>query len=104
MEFNISLGVGGWTVAILGSLAFGVIVQLIGEANFGYEWVVDAVAALVGAVAVSEFIVSVSTYEPVWDGLALVPAIAGGLVVGLTVAVLTRYLTGGTFLPAARTA
>jgi uncharacterized membrane protein YeaQ/YmgE (transglycosylase-associated protein family) len=104
MEFNISLGVGGWTVAILGALAFGVIAQLIGEANFGFEWVVDAVAALVGAIVASEFIVGLSTYEPVWDGLALVPAIVGGLVAGITVALLTRYLTGGSFVPASRAA
>jgi hypothetical protein len=33
----------------------------------------------------------------VWDGLALVPALIGGLVVGGVVEVATRYMTGGTY-------
>jgi hypothetical protein len=35
--------------------------------------------------------------SPVWDGVALFPALMGGLVVGLVVEVGTRYLTGGTY-------
>jgi hypothetical protein len=45
----------------------------------------------------SEFIVAWRTFEPVWDGLALVPALLGGLVVGIIVEVATRRLTGGTY-------
>jgi hypothetical protein len=33
----------------------------------------------------------------VWDGLAIVPALIGGLVLGIVVEVATRYLTGGTY-------
>ena len=38
------------------------------------------------------------TYGPVWDGLALVPALAGGLIVGLIVELSTRYVTHGTYV------
>jgi hypothetical protein len=33
----------------------------------------------------------------VWDGLALLPAVIGGLVIGVLVEIVTRYLTGGRY-------
>lgn len=97
MEFAIGLGLGGWLVLIVGSLLFGAAAQLIGESRAGFEWLGDAVAAGVGALAASEFIVAWRTFEPTWDGLALVPALIGGLVVGLIVELVTRYMTGGNY-------
>lgn len=97
MEFAIGLGLGGWIVLIVGALMFGAVAQLIGETRTGYEWLVDGVAAGIGAVAASEFIVNARTFEPVWDGLAIVPALIGGIVVGLVVELVTRYATGGTY-------
>ena len=104
MDFNISLGIGGWALAIIAAFVFGVAVQLIGHVEFGYEWIISSVAAFVGIVVASEFIIDLRAYEPVWDGLALLPAIAGGLLVGLVVAVVTRYATGGSFLAEPQTA
>lgn len=97
MEFAIGLGLGGWMALIVGALVFGAIAQLVGETRTGYEWLVDAIAAGIGALVASEFIVSWRTVEPTWDGLALVPALLGAVVVGLFVEVATRYLTGGTY-------
>jgi uncharacterized membrane protein YeaQ/YmgE (transglycosylase-associated protein family) len=97
MEFAISLGLGGWAVLIVVALVFGAAAQFIGETQTGYEWLVDAVAAAIGALAASEFIVSWRTFEPTVDGLALVPALIGGLVVGLVVEVVTRFTTGGSY-------
>lgn len=97
MDLAITLGLGGWIVVIVGALVFGVIAQFVGNANGGYEWLSDAVGAFVGAIVASEFIVGWRTFEPVWDGLALVPALVGALVVGVVVAFVTRYLTGGVF-------
>ena len=97
MEFVITLGVGGWVLLIAGALIFGLVAQFVGEANTGYEWLVDAIAAGIGALVASEFIVSLQTVGPVWDGLALVPALIGGLAVGFIVEVGTRLLTGGTY-------
>ena len=71
MEFIISLGVGGWALLVLGSLLFGVAAQFIGETQTGYEWLVDAIGAGIGALVASEFIVAWQTFEPVWDGLAI---------------------------------
>ena len=97
MELALSLGFGGWLVLFGGALLFGVLVQFIGETKTGYEWLVDAVAAAIGAVIASEFIISMRTYEPVFDGLALVPALLGGLALGVVVELATRYLTGGRY-------
>jgi uncharacterized membrane protein YeaQ/YmgE (transglycosylase-associated protein family) len=97
MELAISLGVVGWLVVIVGAVVFGVVAQFVGEPKTGYEWLVDGVAAALGAVIASEFIVSLRVFEPVWDGLAIVPALIGGLALGLLVEIATRFLTGGRY-------
>lgn len=98
MELVITLGIGGWALLIVGALVFGVVAQVIGETKTGVEWLVDAIGFGIGALVASEFIVALQTFEPVWDGLALVPALIGGLVLGVVVEVATRYLTGGTYV------
>jgi uncharacterized membrane protein YeaQ/YmgE (transglycosylase-associated protein family) len=97
MELAISLGIGGWLVVVAGALLFGVLAQFIGETRTGYEWLVDGIAAALGALIASEFIISARTWEPVWDGLALVPALIGGIAVGVVIELATRYLTGGRY-------
>ncbi len=97
MELAITLGLGGWILLIVGAVVFGVAAQFIGEANTGYEWLVDGIAAAFGAIIASEFIVGLQAFGPVWDGLALVPALVGGVVLGGIVGLVTRYATGGTY-------
>ena len=97
MEFALSIGLGGWILLIIGSLVFGAVAQFIGETRTGFEWLVDAIAVGIGALVASEFIVAWRTFEPTVDGLAIVPALIGGLVVGLVVEVVTRYATGGSY-------
>jgi uncharacterized membrane protein YeaQ/YmgE (transglycosylase-associated protein family) len=97
MELAIALGWGGWVVVLVAALVFGVAAQLIGETRTGYEWLVDGVAFALGAVIASEFVVGWRAIEPVWDGLALLPAVIGGLVIGVLVEIVTRYLTGGRY-------
>ena len=74
-----------------------VVAQVVGETRTGYEWLVDGIAAGIGALFASEFIMAWRTFDPVVDGLAIVPALLGGLAVGLVVEIATRYLTGGTY-------
>lgn len=97
MELAITLGLGGSFLLVAGALLFGVVAQFIGEARTGYEWLVDAIAAGIGALIGSEFIIAMQAYGPVWDGLALVPALVGGFIVGVIVELATRYSTGGTY-------
>jgi uncharacterized membrane protein YeaQ/YmgE (transglycosylase-associated protein family) len=97
MELTIALGWGGWIALIIGALVFGLIAQFIGTPKTGYEWLVDAVAAGIGAIVASEFITAWRAFEPVWDGLALIPAVIGGIVLGVIVEIVTRYATGGSY-------
>jgi uncharacterized membrane protein YeaQ/YmgE (transglycosylase-associated protein family) len=97
MEFGIHMDVLGWVVLVAGALVFGVAAQLIGETRTGWEWLVDGIAAGIGALFASEFLVAARTMEPVFYGLALVPALVGGLVLGVIVEVVTRYGTGGSY-------
>jgi hypothetical protein len=46
----------------------------------------------------SEFVIDWRAFGPVWDGLALAPALIGGLVLGVVVEVATRLVTGGSYL------
>jgi len=96
-ELSINMGLGAWAVVIVAALVFGLVAQLVGETNTGYEWLVDAVGFGVGAIAASELVIAWQATGPVWDGLALVPALAGGIVVGLIVELATRLITGGTY-------
>jgi hypothetical protein len=97
VELAITIGLGGWLLLVAAAVVFGVVAQLIGEVRTGYEWLVDAIGFGLGALIASEFIVAFQTFEPVWDGLALVPALVGGLVLGVIVEVITRYTTHGTY-------
>ena len=104
MELSIVLGLGGWLVLIVGSLLFGVAAQLIGDTRTGFEWLVAGIGAFVGALVASEFILAWQSAGPVYDGLALVPALIGGLAVGIVVDVATRFLTGGHYTHGAMSA
>lgn len=97
MELVIALGLGGWAVLIVGALVFGVVAQLVGQPRAGFEWLGDAFAAGIGALVASEFIIGWQAFAPVFDGLALAPALIGGLVAGIVVELATRYLTGGSY-------
>jgi hypothetical protein len=97
MELAINLGLGAWIGVIVAALVFGIVAQFVGQAGTDFEWLVAAVAFGVGAVAASEFVVGWRGIEPVIDQLAVIPALGGGLVVGLVVEVATRLITGGTY-------
>ena len=100
MELALTLGVWGLIAVIVGALVFGVLAQSIGETRTGYEWLIDSIAAGTGAIVASEFIVAWQSWGPMFDGLAIVPALIGGLVVGGVVEVATRLMTGGRYAAA----
>ena len=100
MELALTLGVWGLIAVIVGALVFGVLALSIGETRTGYEWLIDSIAAGTGAIVASEFIVAWQSWGPMFDGLAIVPALIGGLVVGGVVEVATRLMTGGRYAAA----
>ncbi len=98
MDLTYEMGVGALSLVTAGALVLGVALQLIGDARFEHEWLLTALGAFTGAMVGSEMIVAFQSAGPVWDGLALVPALAGGLVGGVGVALVVRFVTGGTYL------
>jgi hypothetical protein len=78
----------------LASVLYGLALALIGDVRVGYEWLLTALAAFLGAFIASEYL-TMQSFAPVWEGIALVPAIIGGAVVGFMVDLITRFASGG---------
>jgi hypothetical protein len=97
MEFAVAIGLGGWALLIVGALVIGVAGQFMGRAHTTYEWIATAIGAFVAGLVASEFVVALRTFEPVWDGLALAPALIAGIVVGAVVAVAARFVVSDTY-------
>ncbi|HEY7023581.1 MAG TPA: hypothetical protein VH371_01330 [Candidatus Limnocylindrales bacterium] len=95
MDFAYDMGMWALILIIVASVVYGVAIQMIGNASFGYEWLLTSIAAGIGAFGASEFIVGFRDWEPVFDGMALVPALIGGLLVGGVVAAAARLVAGG---------
>jgi hypothetical protein len=92
MEFTFDIGLLGLTTLVVGALLFGVGIQLLGTAHLRYEWLLTSVVAGIAAFIASEFVVAFQTWEPIFDGLAVIPAVVVGAVAGLVAAGASRYL------------
>jgi hypothetical protein len=102
--FGWNVGMSGLAVILLvaGALVVGAIPLFIGEARTGYEWLATAAAVLVGGWLGSEAFGGISTFGPVFEGMYLVTALVGGVVLGAIVDVAVRYVSGGSYMHAAR--
>jgi uncharacterized membrane protein YeaQ/YmgE (transglycosylase-associated protein family) len=89
-----TLGVWGAIVILAFGLLLGIAAQWYGEKHATNEWLITGVAAIVGAFVASEYLGAVSTYGPQFDGLAVLPALIGAVVVGGLVALVTRSTVG----------
>ncbi|HSG84725.1 MAG TPA: hypothetical protein VLA23_00180 [Candidatus Limnocylindrales bacterium] len=102
MEFTITMSAAGWLLLGGGALVIGIAYQLIGqvvaEVTMPYEWVVTAIVAFLGGLVAGQFVTAWLTIEPVWEGLALLPAAIGGLVAGGVAAIAVRLVSGGTLV------
>ncbi|MBN9391391.1 MAG: hypothetical protein J0I20_25395 [Chloroflexi bacterium] len=79
------MGIWGYLIIVAGALAIGLIAQFIGKAPTMYDWLITAFFAGVAAWVASELLGSVSTWGPEVDGLFVLPALIGGVVVGALV-------------------
>ena len=98
--FGWSVGMGWMCLLLLvgGAILIGAIAQYIGETRTGYEWLVAAVAALAGGWIASEAFGTLSTSGPAVEGLYIVPALIGAVVLGGLVDVMVRTVTGGSYV------
>jgi hypothetical protein len=96
MQFDI--GLTGMTVLVGEALIFGVIAHLVLRAATDWLWLIAGAAFALGGVFASEVLFATATVDeiqPIIDGLAHDEALLGGLIVGVPVALITRYLVGG---------
>lgn len=87
---------------IAGSLVIGGVAQFLGDVTVGWEWIATAVAALVGGYIGSEAVAGASTWGPVFEGLYVLPALIGAVILGGVVDSLLRYGTEGSYTHNAR--
>jgi uncharacterized membrane protein YeaQ/YmgE (transglycosylase-associated protein family) len=96
--WDVGMSVFAAFLLVAGALLIGVIAHFIGEVTIGYEWAITGVAALVGGYLGSEAFARLSTWGPEFEGLFVLPAIIGGVVLGAVVDAITRYLSQGTYV------
>jgi uncharacterized membrane protein YeaQ/YmgE (transglycosylase-associated protein family) len=85
-----TMGIWGAVIMIAFALVMGIVAQMYGAKHWTYEWLVTGFAALVGAFVASEYLGAFSAYGPQYDGLAIVPALIGAVVVGVLAHLFTR--------------
>jgi hypothetical protein len=96
MDFAISMDWTAVIVLVIGSLGIGVLAQMYGTPAGTWEFLGTAIGAFVGAVIASEFIVGQRIGEPFWGGVSWMPALAGGIVLGVITSAVMRWLARGT--------
>ncbi len=82
---------------IAGALIIGGVSYVIGEVTVGYQWAIVALAALVGGYLGSEAFGTLSTWGYEFEGLYVLPALIGAVVLGGIVDALFRYSTHGSY-------
>lgn len=98
LGWNVGMTLGGVLIVVFGALVIGTLIQLIGKTATGSEWVPTSLAVLVGAWLGSESFGVLSTWGPLIEGVYLLPALIGGMVLGGAVDAVTRYASGGSYL------
>lgn len=95
MQFD--MGMQGLGLLLVISLGFGLIAQLVLRGGTRWLWLVAAAGWFVGGLFASEVVWGTATsdeLQPIIDGLLLDESLLGGLVLGVPVALVTRYLAG----------
>lgn len=98
--FGWDIGMSGYAALLLvvGAIVLGALPQFIGDPEIGYEFVFPMVGALIGGWLGSEALGSLSTWGPVFEGLYVLPALIGAIVIGGIVDLAVRYTTGGSYV------
>jgi hypothetical protein len=97
---NWNVGMTAWAVIVLiaGAVVIGLVLQYVGDVTNGYEWSIAGLGAIVGGWLGSEALGSLSTWGPEWEGMFVLPALIGAVIVGFVVDLVVRYATGGSLV------
>jgi hypothetical protein len=95
VQFDLGLTGLGLLGAI--SLVFGAVAHFVGKSETRWLWLIAATGWFIGGLFASEVVwgaMTVDEIQPIIDGLALDESLLGGLIVGVPVVLVTRFLTG----------
>ncbi|MEO8245806.1 MAG: hypothetical protein ABI622_01680 [Chloroflexota bacterium] len=87
-----------------GAAVIGLSSYLIGDVAVGYEGLITGVAALFGGYIASEALGRISTWGPSFEGLYVLPAVIGAVIIGGVVDAMFRYATDGSYVHTAHPA
>jgi uncharacterized membrane protein YeaQ/YmgE (transglycosylase-associated protein family) len=96
--WNVGMSFAAALILVVGALIIGVIAEYIGRVQIRYEWIFAALGALLGGWLGSEALGTLSNWGPVFDGMYLLPAVIGGVILGGVVDIAVRFSTGGSYL------
>ena len=95
--WNVGMSTLAAILLVAGALTIGIAAHYIGDVTVSWEWAATGVAALIGGYMGSETFGRLSTWGPELEGLYLLPAVIGGVVLGGVVDMLLRYATEGSY-------
>ena len=92
---QLDMGIGAFAIVVVAALVLGVLVQLYLNPKTGYEWLIVGVGASIGAWFASEitwtqWFTGLTDLGPQVDGLLIIPAVIGGLLIGTIVEAVAR--------------
>jgi uncharacterized membrane protein YhfC len=84
---QLDMGLGAFAIVVVAALVLGVLVQMYLKPKSEYEWLVVGLGAAVGAWFASEitwtqWFTGLTDLGPQVDGLLVIPAVLGGLLLG----------------------
>src|SRR5687767_15878129 len=99
---QLDMGIGAFAVVIVTALVIGFLVQMFLKPKTPYEWLITGVGAAVGGWLASEitwpqWFAGLTDLGPQIDGLLIIPAVIGVLVLGRVCACVARGRTAPTF-------
>lgn len=102
--FGWDVGMSAYAAILLaaGAILIGVVAHFIGDVTTGWEGPVAAAAALIGGYVGSEALGTFSTWGYAFEGLYVLPALIGGVVLGFVVDAIVRFSTRGSYVRHAR--
>jgi uncharacterized membrane protein YeaQ/YmgE (transglycosylase-associated protein family) len=96
---QLDMGIGAFVVVIVAALVLGFLAQMFLKPKTPYEWLITGVGAGVGGWLASEitwtqWFTGLTNLGPQWDGMLIIPAVIGGLVLGALFEGVARLVEG----------